>query len=126
MASEHHFVDLGTHSTDSVDYPDFAAAVGEAVRTGEVKRGIIVCGSGAGAAIAANKLTGIRAVLAHDHYTAHQAVEHDDANILCLGGRVIGRDTATELVRAFLKAGFSGDARHVRRLSKIEEMEATR
>ncbi len=97
-----------------------------AVRNGEAERGIIVCGSGAGAAIAANKLTGIRAAMAHDHYTAHQSVEHDDANVLCLGGRVVGQDVATELVRAFLQASFSGDARHVRRLSKIDRLEETR
>ena len=126
LADEHDLVDLGTDSTDSVDYPDYAAAVGMAVRNGEAERGIIVCGSGAGAAIAANKLTGIRAALAHDHYTAHQAVEHDDANVLCLGGRVVGQDVATELVRAFLQASFSGDARHVGRLAKIDRLEETR
>lgn len=126
LAGEHDLVDLGTHSTESVDYPDYAAAVGEAVRDGEAERGILVCGSGAGAAIAANKLTGIRAALAHDHYTAHQAVEHDDANVLCLGGRVIGQDVAIELVRAFLQATFSGDARHVRRIGKLERLEETR
>lgn len=126
LGDEHDFVDLGTDSTDSVDYPDYAAAVGEAVRSGTAERGIIVCGSGAGAAIAANKMAGIRAALAHDHYTAHQAVEHDDANVLCLGGRVVGQDVAIELVRAFLQADFSGDARHVRRLDKIDRMEQTR
>ena len=109
-----------------MDYPDYAAAVGEAVRSGEAERGIIVCGSGAGAAITANKLTGIRAALAHDHYTAHQAVEHDDANVLCLGGRVIGQDVAIELVRTFLQASFSGEPRHVRRVGKIGRIEETR
>lgn len=126
LAGEYDFDDVGTYSTASVDYPDYAAAVGKAVRDGEAERGVIVCGSGAGAAIAANKLTGIRAALAHDHYTAHQAVEHDDANVLCLGGRVIGRDVAIELVRAFLNARFSGETRHVRRLTKIGHMEKTR
>ena len=126
LAGEHDLVDVGTDSTDSVDYPDYAVAVGDAVRNGQAERGILVCGSGAGAAIAANKLTGIRAALAHDHYTAHQAVEHDDANVLCLGGRVIGQDVAIELVRAFLQASFSGDARHVRRIGKVERLEETR
>ena len=126
LADEYDLVDLGTDSTNSVDYPDYAAAVGRAVRNGKAERGIIVCGSGAGAAIAANKLIGIRAALAHDHYTAHQAVEHDDANVLCLGGRVVGQDVAIELVRAFLRADFSGGARHVRRLAKIDRLEQTR
>lgn len=126
LSDEHDFVDLGTDSIDSVDYPDFAAAVGEAVRSGEAERGIIVCGSGTGVAIAANKLTGIRAALAHDHYTAHQSVEHDNANVLCLGGRVIGQDVALELARAFLQARFSGEPRHVRRIAKIGRIEQTR
>ena len=117
-------VDLGTDSEESVDYPDFAAAVGNAVRNGEAERGIIVCGSGAGASIAANKLAGVRAALAHDTYTAHQAVEHDDANVLCLGSRVIGENVATELVRAFLGAEFTGEERHMRRLGKILDLEA--
>lgn len=117
-------VDVGTHSEASVDYPDFAAAVGEAVRGGEAERGVIVCGSGAGASIAANKLHGIRAAVAHDTYTAHQAVEHDDANVLCLGSRVIGENVATELVRAFLQARFTGEERHERRLAKVLELEA--
>ncbi len=126
LGAEHDVIDLGTHSTDSVDYPDFAVAVGESVRSGEAERGIVVCGSGAGAAITANKLTGIRAALAHDNYTAHQAVEHDDANILCLGGRVIGENVAVELVRTFLEAAFSGEARHLRRIAKIARLEETR
>ena len=126
LEADHEFLDLGTYSTESVDYPDFAAAVGETVRTGGADRGIVVCGSGAGAAITANKLTGIRAALAHDHYTAHQAVEHDDANVLCLGGRVIGEDVAIELVRTFLGATFSGEVRHVRRIAKIAQLEETR
>lgn len=126
LEDEHELLDLGTYSTDSVDYPDFAAAVGETVRTGGADRGIVVCGSGAGAAITANKLTGIRAALAHDHYTAHQAVEHDDANVLCLGGRVIGQDVAIELVRTFLGATFSAELRHVRRVAKISQLEETR
>ena len=126
LQDEHEFLDLGTHSTASVDYPDFAAAVGETVRSGDAERGIVVCGSGAGAAITANKLAGIRAALAHDNYTAHQAVEHDDANVLCLGGRVIGENVAIELVRTFLGATFSGELRHVRRVAKISQLEEAR
>lgn len=116
--------DLGTHTTDSVDYPDFAAAVGKAVVDGRADRGIIVCGSGAGACVAANKIKGIRAALAHDTYTAHQAVEHDDVNVLCLGSRVIGSAVAEELAAAFLTAAFSNEERHVRRLNKVKALEA--
>ena len=117
-------VDLGTDSEEPVDYPDVAAAVGNAVRNGDADRGIVVCGSGAGASIAANKMAGVRAALAHDTYTAHQAVEHDDANVLCLGSRVVGENVATELVRAFLGAKFTGEERHMRRLGKIMDLEA--
>ncbi len=123
LSADHEVVDLGTHSTSPVDYPDFAVAVSESVRTGEAERGIMVCGSGAGAAITANKLSRIRAVVAHDTYSAHQAVEHDDANVLCLGGRVVGQDLAIELARTFLGADFSGEPRHLRRLAKISALE---
>jgi ribose 5-phosphate isomerase len=116
-------IDLGTFSTDPVDYPDIAAAVGEAVRDGRADRGILVCGSGAGAAIAANKLHGIRATLAHDTYTAHQSVEHDDANVLALGSRVVAIELASEVVRAFLAASFTGEERHVRRVDKVTALE---
>jgi RpiB/LacA/LacB family sugar-phosphate isomerase len=116
-------IDLGTFSTDPVDYPDIAAAVGEAVRDGRADRGILVCGSGAGASIAANKLHGIRATLAHDTYTAHQSVEHDDANVLAIGSRVVGIELAAEVVRAFLAARFSGQERHVRRVEKVTALE---
>ncbi len=116
--------DLGTHTTDSVDYPDFAAAVGKAVVDGRADRGIVICGSGAGASVAANKLKGVRAVVAHDTYTAHQAVEHDDVNVLCLGSRVIGSAVAEELAVTFLSAMFSGEERHVRRLNKVKALEA--
>ncbi|MFP5331757.1 MAG: ribose 5-phosphate isomerase B [Acidimicrobiia bacterium] len=116
-------IDLGTHSTDPVDYPDFAAAVGRAVKDGRADRGIVICGSGAGACVAANKLKGIRAAVAHDTYTAHQAVEHDDVNVLCLGSRVIGQNVAEELVRAFISAEFSHEERHVRRLDKVKALE---
>lgn len=119
----HAVYDLGTHSTDPVDYPDYAAAVAQAVLDGRADRGIVVCGSGAGAGIAANKLNGIRASVAHDTYTAHQMVEHDDVNILCLGSRVIGNALAEELVTVFLEARFSREERHVRRLEKIRSFE---
>jgi ribose 5-phosphate isomerase B len=119
----HETVDLGTHSTDPVDYPDVARAAGEAVRSGAAERAVIVCGSGAGVAIAASKIPGIRAMVAHDTYTAHQAVEHDDANVLCLGGRVIGPALAAEVLASFAGAEFSGEERHVRRLEKIAAIE---
>jgi RpiB/LacA/LacB family sugar-phosphate isomerase len=117
-------VDVGTHSTDPVDYPDYAEAVCTALRDLRGERGIIVCGSGVGASIAANKIPGIRAGLCHDTYSAHQGVEHDDMNVLVLGGRVIGPEVAYELVRAFLAAEFSGEARHQRRLEKVLAIEA--
>ena len=116
--------DLGTHDTNPVDYPDTARAVADAVRGGEADRGVIVCGSGAGVAIAACKLPGIRAFVAHDTYTAHQAVEHDDANVACLGARVIGPALADDILRAFVAARFTGEDRHCRRLSKIQAIES--
>ncbi len=119
----HEVVDCGTDSTAPVDYPDFARKVGEAVASGQAERGVLICGSGAGASIAANKIRGIRAALAHDHYTAHQSVEHDDANVLVMGSRVIGLAVARELVQAFLGAQFTHEERHVRRLSKVLQME---
>lgn len=125
LAEKGHAVyDLGTHSSDPVDYPDYAAAVARAVLDGRAERGIVVCGSGAGAAIAANKLQGIRAGVAHDSYTAHQMVEHDDVNVLALGSRVVGEALAEDLVRAFIEAKFSREDRHVRRLDKIRSLEA--
>ena len=119
----HAVTDLGTHSEEPVDYPDYAAAVAKAVITGRAERGIVVCGSGAGAAIAANKVRGIRAAVAHDTYTAHQCVEHDDVNVLALGSRVIGASLADEVVLAFLDARFSGADRHARRIAKIAALE---
>ena len=119
----HAVYDLGTHSSDPVDYPEYSAAVARAVLDGRADRGIIVCGSGAGACVAANKLNGIRAAVAHDSYTAHQMVEHDDVNVLCLGSRVIGRALAEDLVKVFIEARFSRDDRHVRRLEKIKALE---
>lgn len=119
----HAVTDLGTHSEDPVDYPDYAAAVGRAVLEGRSDRGLVVCGSGAGAAIAANKLAGIRAALCHDAYSARQSVEHDDANVLCLGSRVVGPELAWVLAVEFLDAKFSGEERHVRRVGKIADLE---
>jgi ribose 5-phosphate isomerase B len=119
----HEVENLGTHGREPVDYPDAAEAVGEALLSGRVDRGIIVCGSGAGVSIAANKIPGVRAAVCHDTYTAHQAVEHDDLNVLCLGSRVIGGSLAAEIVTAFLAARFSGDERHRRRLDKVLAIE---
>jgi RpiB/LacA/LacB family sugar-phosphate isomerase len=119
----HTVVDLGTNSEDPVDYPDYAVAVGNAVRGGTVERGVLICGSGVGASVAANKLKGIRAGLCHDTYSAHQGVEHDDMNVVVLGARVIGPALGLELVTAFLHATFSGEARHVRRLNEVKALE---
>ena len=117
-------VDVGTHNTDPVDYPDFAEAVGKAILDGRADRGVLVCGSGVGASVAANKMHGIRAGLCHDTYSAHQGVEHDEMNVLVLGGRVIGPALAQELVRAFAGARFTNEERHVRRLNKVKAIEA--
>jgi ribose 5-phosphate isomerase B len=122
-AAGHEPIDLGTHSTDPVDYPDTAREAGEAVREGRADRAVVVCGSGAGVAVAACKMKGIRAATAHDTYTAHQAVEHDDVNVLCLGARVVGPAYAAEIIAAFARAEFSGEDRHVRRLAKIQAIE---
>ncbi len=120
----HEVLDVGTHSADPVDYPDYAEAVGDAIRTGKAARGILICGSGVGACVAANKIAGIRAGLCHDTYSAHQGVEHDDMNVLVLGARVVGRALAEELVRAYLPARFTGEERHRRRLEKVNALEA--
>jgi RpiB/LacA/LacB family sugar-phosphate isomerase len=119
----HEILDLGTHSLAPVDYPDSAEAVARTLREGQAERGIIVCGSGAGVSIAASKFPGIRAAVCHDTYTARQAVEHDDMNVLCLGSRVVGPSLALELAVAFLGATFSGEDRHLRRLHKIFDIE---
>jgi ribose 5-phosphate isomerase B len=119
----HEVSDLGVWSADPVDYPDTARLASEAVRNNQADRAILVCGSGAGVAVAACKFPNIRAVVAHDTYTAHQAVEHDDCNILCLGGRVIGPALAADIIRAYLAAGFTGEDRHKRRLAKIDGIE---
>lgn len=120
----HDVVDFGTDSTAAVDYPDFAKAVGLAVSRGECERGIVVCGSGVGASVAATKIPGIRAALCHDTFSARQGVEDDDLNVLCLGARVIGPSLAAEVMRAFLGARFSNLERHVRRLNKVKKIEA--
>ncbi|MGZ8782519.1 MAG: RpiB/LacA/LacB family sugar-phosphate isomerase [Gaiellaceae bacterium] len=120
----HELVDLGT-DTDAVriDYPDKARELGEAIQRGDAERGVLVCGSGVGASIAACKLAGIRAAICHDVYSAHQGVEHDDMNVLCLGSEVVGGELALDLVRAFLGARFDGGERYVARLKKVEAME---
>ena len=117
-------VDVGTNNTDPVDYPDFAEAVGKAVLDGRADRGVLICGSGIGASVAANKMHGIRAGLCHDTYSAHQGVEHDDMNVLVLGARVIGPAMAEELVRAYAGAKFTNEERHLRRLNKVKAIEA--
>jgi ribose 5-phosphate isomerase B len=120
----HEVVDLGTHDASQPDdYPDYAAAVGEQVATGKCERGLLICGSGVGVAVAANKIPGIRAGMCHDTYSAHQGVEHDDMNVLCLGARVIGPELMLDLLRAFLGAHFSGEERHRRRLAKVKALE---
>jgi ribose 5-phosphate isomerase B len=124
VALSHELVDLGTDTdAERIDYPDKAREIGEALAAGDAERGILVCGSGVGASIAASKLPGIRAAICHDAYSAHQGVEHDDLNVLCLGSEVVGAELAAELVRAFLGATFDGGERYVRRLEKIEAME---
>jgi RpiB/LacA/LacB family sugar-phosphate isomerase len=120
---KHDVLDLGTNNTEPVDYPDYAEAVGKAITERRAERGLLVCGSGVGASVAANKISGIRAGLCHDTYSAHQGVEHDDMNVLVLGARVIGPALAQELVRDFLAAKFSGAERHRRRLEKIKMLE---
>jgi ribose 5-phosphate isomerase B len=125
VASLGHAVrDLGTHTEDPVDYPDYAEAVGNGVLKGDADRGVLICGSGVGASVAANKIPGIRAGLCHDTYSAHQGVEHDDMNVLVLGARVIGPALGNELIRAFLGATFSGEERHRRRIEKVKALEA--
>src|SRR5436189_5675531 len=120
----HDVLDVGAFNENPSDYPDFAEAVGLAVLDGKAERGVLICGSGVGASVAANKLPGIRAGMCHDTYSAHQGVEHDDMNVLVMGSRVIGPELARELVRAFLGATFSGEERHRRRLAKVIALEA--
>jgi ribose 5-phosphate isomerase B len=119
----HELVDCGAFDDRPSDYPDFAKAVGEAVVGGKAERAVLVCGSGVGASVAANKVHGIRAGLCHDTYSAHQGVEHDDMNVLCLGSRIVGEALALELMRAYLLATFSNEERHVRRVKKVMQMD---
>jgi ribose 5-phosphate isomerase B len=120
----HDVVDLGTHDANNGDdYPDYAEALGRKVASGECERGVLICGSGVGACVAANKVHGVRAGLCHDTYSAHQGVEHDNCNVLCLGARVVGRELALDLVRTFIAARFTGEPRHKRRLEKVLEIE---
>jgi ribose 5-phosphate isomerase B len=120
----HDVLDLGTHDANNGDdYPDYAEALGRKVASGECERGILICGSGVGASVAANKVHGVRAGLCHDTYSAHQGVEHDNCNVLCLGARVVGRELALDLVRTFLGAQFTGEPRHKRRLEKVLAIE---
>jgi ribose 5-phosphate isomerase B len=120
----HEIVDVGAFSAEPSDYPDFAEAVAKAVCDGRAERGVLLCGSGVGASVAANKVPGIRAAICHDSYSAHQGVEHDDMNVLVLGSRIIGPALAHDLVRAYLSARFTGEERHVRRLDKVKAIEA--
>ncbi len=123
QAAGHEVVDCGTDSSCSVDYPDFARKVGEVILAGKAERGILLCGSGVGISVAANKIPGIRAGVCHDSYSAHQGVEHDDMNVLCLGARIVGDEVAVELVRAFVTAQFTNEERHIRRLNKLLDIE---
>ena len=123
----HEVVDVGAYSMDPTDdYPDFALALADAVASGKAERGVMVCGSGVGASVAANKVAGVRAAVCHDTYSAHQGVEHDDMNVLCLGARIVGEEVAMELVPAFVSARFSGEERHRRRLEKVLAAESDR
>jgi len=120
----HQVLDVGAFNENPSDYPDFAEAVGRAVLDGKAERGVLICGSGVGASVAANKLMGIRAAVCHDTYSAHQGVEHDDMNVLVLGSRVIGVKLAEDVVKAFLGAKFTNEERHVRRIAKVKALEA--
>ena len=121
----HEVSDVGAHAIDPLDdYPDFAGALARTVASGEAERGIMVCGSGVGASVAANKVRGVRAAVCHDTYSAHQGVEHDDMNVLCLGARIVGEEVAREAVQVFVSATFSNEERHRRRLDKVLEIEA--
>lgn len=123
QSAGHEIIDCGTDSNCAVDYPDYARKVGETIIAGKADRGILVCGSGVGVSVAANKIPGIRAAICHDTYSAHQGVEHDSMNVLCIGARIVGEEVATELIRAFLNAQFTQEERHVRRLNKMLEIE---
>lgn len=123
-ASGHEVIDLGIHTLEKADFPDLAELVGNTIQSGRAERGILICGSGVGVCIAANKMRGVYASTCHDTYSAHQGVEHDGMNVLCMGGRVIGIEPAAEIVRAFISASFIHDERFTRRFNKIKEIEA--
>jgi ribose 5-phosphate isomerase B len=124
LSAGHNLIDFGTHNGSVADdYPDYALKVGQAIQQGEADIGILICGSGVGAAVAANKLKGVRAALCGDTYSGHQSREHDDCNVLCLGARVVGEELALEIMRAFVAARFSGEERHLRRLEKVADIE---
>jgi ribose 5-phosphate isomerase B len=123
QAAGHEVIDCGTDSACSVDYPDFALIVGQTILDKKADRGVLLCGSGVGISVAANKIPGIRAGVCHDTYSAHQGVEHDDMNVLCLGARIVGDELAVELVQAFVKAQFTNEERHARRLGKVLQIE---
>jgi len=126
-ANGHEVTDVGAHTYDSTDdYPDFALAVARGVAAGDGDRGVVVCGSGVGASVAANKVRGARAAICHDSYSAHQGVEHDDLNVLCLGGRIIGQSLAEEVLDSFVSAKYSGEERHQRRLQKVLDADVAR
>ena len=126
VAAGHEVIDFGTDSDAAADYPDHVIPAARAVADGEVDRGVVLCGSGAGAAIAADKIFGVRATTIHDVYTAHQAVEHDGLNVIALGARVVGSELAWEIVKAFVGAEFTGEERHVRRVGKVDELDQHR
>ena len=126
VAAGHEVVDFGTDSDAAADYPDHVIPAARAVAAGEVDRGVVLCGSGAGAAITADKVFGVRSTTVHDVYTAHQAVEHDGLNVIALGARVIGSELAWEIVKAFVGAEFTGEERHVRRVGKIDKLDQSR
>jgi RpiB/LacA/LacB family sugar-phosphate isomerase len=123
LGGGHEVIDLGTHSSDPVDYPDYARAIAESILSGQSTEGILLCGSGVGACVVANKFPGIRAGLCHDTYSAHQSREHDDCNVLCMGPRIIGDKLALEIVHAWINARFTGEDRHVKRLAKLKAIE---
>jgi RpiB/LacA/LacB family sugar-phosphate isomerase len=123
LGAGHEVIDLGTHSSDPVDYPDYARAIAESILSGQSTEGILLCGSGVGACVVANKFPGIRAGLCHDTYSAHQSREHDDCNVLCMGPRIIGDKLALEIVHAWINARFTGEDRHVKRLAKLKAIE---
>jgi ribose 5-phosphate isomerase B len=123
LSINYKIIDAGTNSTDSVDYPDIASGVSKKILSGKAERGIIICGSGVGASVAANKFKGIRAAICHDVFSAHQGVEDDDMNVLCLGGGIVGESLAVEIIETFLKAKFKPEERYIRRLEKIKKIE---